>query len=144
MSGAQENDAPTCPVHPYGYHARSHVVRGAAVLAEPSLVRLPARCVTLERELEDSGRVDDFVRQLWVIERAGRPGAGLVLAAILAVAGVSSMLLMTADALAAWHVGVAAAVAVLAGLVAERVAVRTHRTRLHRVYRWREYLGFQA
>lgn len=139
-----EAEAPACPVHPYGYHARTHLVRTDAVLGEPSLVRLPSRCMTLERELEESGRVEEFVRQLWVIERAGRPGAALVLAcAVLAGAGVA-VAAGTADAAAGWQIGFAAGASALAGLVAERIAVRTHRTRLSRVYQWREYVGFQA
>jgi hypothetical protein len=144
MSDAQEAPAPACPVHPYGYHGRSHVTRADAVLAEPSLVRLPARCMTLERELEESGRVDDFVRQLWVIERAGRPGTGLILGAILVVGGIAAMALAGADAVAGWQLGVCVGAAVLAGLIAERIAVRTHRARLRRVHAWREYVGFQA
>ena len=144
MSEAQEPTAPACPVPPYGYHGPPPVKRDDAVLTEPSLVRLPARCITLERELEDSGRVEDFVRQLWVIERAGRPGTGLILGALLAVGGIAAMVLAGADAIAGWQLGVGMGAAVLAGLIAERIAVRTHRARLRRVHAWREYVGFQA
>jgi hypothetical protein len=144
MSHSLGAEAPPCSVHPFGYHQRSRVTRADSVLSEPGLVRVPARCLALERELEESSRVDDFVRHLWVVERAGRPGAGLVLATIVLVGALAAMVLMAADEVLGWQIGLGAGVAVTAGLIAERVALRAHRTRLRRVYQWREYVGFQA
>jgi len=142
MSGV--TDEPTCAAHPYGYHRRSRISqRPDRVLVEPGFVGLPARCVTLERELEESERVDDFVRQLWVVERQGRGGLSVLLVvgaivALIAIAAVAGQI--------EWGAGVVGAVVGVAalGVAGEWAVLRAHRARLRRVYEWRQYVGFQA
>ncbi|MFW7415279.1 hypothetical protein [Demequina sp. SO4-18] len=143
MSDDDALAGPSCPVHPYGYHSRSRVKqRRAEVLVEPSLVGLPARCLALERDLEESGRVDEFVRQLWVAERDGRTGASVMLV-VGAVLGALFGTLAVADSQASgWYLVGWIGAFLLAGVVIEGLLVRTHRTRLRRVYEWREYVGF--
>ncbi|WP_297081283.1 hypothetical protein [uncultured Demequina sp.] len=142
MSAAVEE--PTCAAHPYGYHRRSRVSqRPDRVLVEPGFVGLPARCITLERELEEADRVDDFVRQLWVVERQGRGGLSVLLVAF---AAIVMMVLAAVAGDVQWGSGLATGVVGVAvlGVAGEAAVLRAHRARLRRVYEWRQYVGFQA
>lgn len=145
MSALAPDERPACPVHPYGYHRRSHVsTRADEVLSEASPERLPARCVQLERELEESGRVEEFVRQLWVIEREGRPGASLLLVVAAIAVVVIGVVSSQGDGDAVWRIAAWTTAFAAVAVAAEAVMLRTRRRRLRRVYDWRGYVGFHV
>ena len=145
MSSGGEHLAPVCPVHPYGYHRRARVrERGDRVLSEASAVVLPSRCATLEREVDDADRVEDFRRQLWVMERTGHGGAaaGALSGVLVALCIVMGYPTVTTGGLTLGIVAAAIAAAIASAAAVMKVGSRIHEARLRRVYEWREYVGF--
>ncbi|WP_084037857.1 hypothetical protein [Demequina sp. NBRC 110053] len=137
----------TCGVHPHGFHDRRRArTRDDRVIVDGSIVGLARRCTVLEAELEESGRIEELRRHLWVLERTGRPLATLaVLIGALVGFSVAALGAVAGAADEGWGApAVGFIVGAILALAFDRWSAAVHKERLRRSYEWRQYVGFQA
>ncbi|WP_062378196.1 hypothetical protein [Demequina pelophila] len=140
MTRVYDEEAPPCPVHPYGYHhsPRLHPRGRQSVFRHHSPIGLPARCPQLEDELHAADREEEFLDELWIRERATR-GHGLAMLGAAVVAAVVTVLILMGAAVGVEVAVIVMGVVVIAGL--SRVDVRIQRERLRRIRDWHRRVG---